>query len=502
MNGSPPRTHLHWAGPAGTAVAATSTSPPATPFVRRLQPVSRRRLVLTVLAIVVFVAAVLLGGLEGLIPFGLLLAFSTPSGEAEARRSVILTPRNLLLATAMVVAFGWFWLWHLDEAASTLVVIAGVLIALPLALQESETDAARYRTVAVTKRSLIMGLLALVVFVNVYYAFGQGLMALVAVCVVVPVSLAASRLWGARRGRTELGLLRHPLRRQLRPHIVQALNIWLWCGLVAGVLAAGGAHAGRILFSLNVAQFDVMIAVFVAGLLVLAALAVVPRQRVYVATNVVVALISGLLALQLFQMSVSPTQAVVLDSPLAGEWFVTGAGRSVLLNGHSPNEINAVDFRRLGANGRTHTGGGGAPLADYAGFGMPVLAPADGRIVEVADGHPDTPPGTNGDHPNRLVVDIGDGRYVALVHLKQGSSRVLVGDVVRRGQPLATVGNSGHTNEPHLHMQVQDSPSGDTDADRTYPMLFRNVDITRGGAWPWGDSRELRPGDLVAALAQ
>jgi hypothetical protein len=158
--------------------------------------VRRRRLVLTVLAIVVFVAAVLLVGLEGLIPFGLLLAFSTPSGEAEARRSVILTPRNLLLATAIVVAFGWFWLWHLDEAASTLVVIAGVLIALPLALQESETDAARYRTVAVTKRSLIMGLLALVVFVNVYYAFGQGLMALVAVCVVVPVSLAASRLWG------------------------------------------------------------------------------------------------------------------------------------------------------------------------------------------------------------------------------------------------------------------------------------------------------------------
>jgi hypothetical protein len=48
-------------------------------------------------------------------------------------------------------------------------------------------------------------------------------------------------------------------------------------------------------------------------------------------------------------------------------------------------------------------------------------------------------------------------------------------------------------------MQVQDSPAG-TDADRTYPMVFRNVDITRGGVWPWGDSRELRTGDLVRAL--
>ena len=155
----------------------------------------------------------------------------------------------------------------------------------------------------------------------------------------------------------------------------------------------------------------------------------------------------------------------------------------------------------LGANGRTHTGGSGAPLTDYAGFGWPVLAPADGRIVEVTDGYADNPPGTNGDHANHLVIDIGGGRYVAMAHLKQGSATVRVGDVVRQGQPLAAVGNNGHSNEPHLHLQVQDSPAG-ADADRTYPMVFRNVDITRGGAWPWGDSRELRTGDLVRALGQ
>ena len=41
----------------------------------------------------------------------------------EASRSVILTPRNLGLAAAMVAAFAWFWLWHLDLTESTLVVI-------------------------------------------------------------------------------------------------------------------------------------------------------------------------------------------------------------------------------------------------------------------------------------------------------------------------------------------------------------------------------------------
>ena len=477
-------------------LAGPTSQPPAEPT---QQPSAGRTLVLIVLAVVVVVAALLFLGLDGLIPFGLLLAFSTDSDEEETGRSVIFTPRNLWLGAAMLAAFAWFWLWHLDLTTSTLVLIGGALIALPLALQDSAGDAARARTVVVTKRSLILAVWGLVVFVELYYAHGQSFNMLVAVCVVLPLVLAASRAWGARRGRIEFGLLRHPLRRELRAHVLQGLNIWLCCGLLGGVVAVGGAHFARVGFSLNVAQFDVVIAAFAAGLVLLAALAVVPRRRVYVATNVAVALLSGFLALQLVQISDSRTDAVVLDSPLAGEWFVLNGGRSVLLNGHSPNESNAVDFQRMGANGRTHTGGSSAPLADYAGFGWPVLAPADGRIVEVTDGYADTPPGTNSDHANHLVMDIGGGRYVSMAHLKQGSATVRVGDVVRQGQRLAAVGNNGHSNEPHLHMQVQDSPAS-TDADRTYPMVFRSVDITRGGVWPWGDSRELRTGDLVRAL--
>lgn len=465
------------------------------------QPWGRRRLVLTVLAVVVFVAAVLVLGPFGLIPFGLLLAFSTDPDEEETRRSVILTPRNLGLGAAMLAALAWLWLWHLDLTASTLVVIAGALIALPLALQESAGDAARDRTIAVTKRSLILALWGLVVFAYLDQERGVWLFGLAAVCVVLPLSLAVSRAWGARRGRIEFGLLRHPLRRDLRAHLIQGINIWLLCVLLGGVLAAGGVHYARIGYSLTAAQFDVVIAAFAAGLVLLAALAVVPRRRVYAATNVVVALLSGFLALQLVQISVPATDAVVLDSPLTGEWFVLNGGRSVLINGHSPNESNAIDFQRLGSNGRTHAGGSDAPLADYAGFGLPVLAPADGLIVEVTHGYADNPPGTNGDHANHLVVDIGGGRYLAMAHLKQGSVTVQVGDVVRRGQPLAAVGNNGHSNEPHLHLQVQDSAAG-SNADHTYPVVFRDVHITRGGAWRWGDSRELRTGDLIRALGQ
>jgi murein DD-endopeptidase MepM/ murein hydrolase activator NlpD len=468
------------------------------PARKQPSPGARQRPVLSVLAGVVFVASLFALGPDGLIPLGLLLAFSVDSDEQEMRRSVALTRHNLWLAAAITAGFGWFWLWHLDLTQATLVVVGGVLIALPLAFRESVDGAGRERVVALTRRSIVLAVSALVVSVNLYFAYGKAFDALATACVVLPLALAVSRALNARRGRLELGLLRHPLRRDVRPHLTQVLNIWLCAALLGAVLTVGGAHVARTAFSLNAAELNVVTASFAGGLLLLAALALVPRRRVYLATNLVVAMLSGFLALQLGQLSVPLADPIVLDSPLTGEWLVSNGGRSVLLNGHSPNESNSVDLRQLGANGRTHTGGDDAGLADYAGFGSPLLAPADGRVVEVTDGFADNPPGTNGAEANHLVMDIGNGRYVLMAHLEQGSVTVRVGDVVRRGQPLAAVGNSGHTDAPHLHLQVQDT-AAPTDADRTYPMVFRDVQITRAGAWPWGDSRELRTGDLVSA---
>ncbi|MCU1409091.1 MAG: family peptidase [Microbacteriaceae bacterium] len=64
------------------------------------------------------------------------------------------------------------------------------------------------------------------------------------------------------------------------------------------------------------------------------------------------------------------------------------------------------------------------------------------------------------------------------------------------GQLLAAVGNNGNSSQPHLHLHVQDSPA-DMNAERSYPVVFRNLDITRGGPWSWGVEGELRLGDLV-----
>lgn len=74
----------------------------------------------------------------------------------------------------------------------------------------------------------------------------------------------------------------------------------------------------------------------------------------------------------------------------------------------------------------------------------PVLAPT--ITAETVDG-------------NHIVLDLGGGVYAFYAHLRKGSMQVKVGDKVTRGQQLATLGNTGNSNAPHMHFHLMDSPS-------------------------------------------
>jgi murein DD-endopeptidase MepM/ murein hydrolase activator NlpD len=97
-----------------------------------------------------------------------------------------------------------------------------------------------------------------------------------------------------------------------------------------------------------------------------------------------------------------------------------------------------------------------------------VLAVADGRVVALKDGVPENVPDpvaravsmtmeTVGG--NFVALDIGHGRYALYGHLIPGSLEVKLGDLVKRGQVLAHLGNSGNSTEPHLYFQIADAPS-------------------------------------------
>jgi peptidase M23-like protein len=336
--------------------------------------------------------------------------------------------------------------------------------------------------------------------------------------------LIATRAWRALRGGLEYGLLRAPLRPELRPQLAQCLNQWLFL-VLAGVTIMLGTFAPFAVVGDALSQGEYLafrIGVW-AAIAVIAALALVPRRRVYVPTNVLVALGSVFLAIQVARINLPPHDAVVIDSPLTGEWYVVHGGRSSLLNGGHyvlKAQRDALDLVKL-ANGRTYEGDRDR-LTSYAAFGQTVRAPADGRVTFAADGIADQPIGSSDTvQPagNHVIVDIGGGRYVMLAHLRRGSLGVAQGDRVQRGQPIAEVGNSGNTSEPHLHIQVQNEPTFDIEQSsynkpwylvtntvigagslRTYPILFRNVALTRGGDTRTPTEADVRRGDRIRRI--
>jgi murein DD-endopeptidase MepM/ murein hydrolase activator NlpD len=81
-----------------------------------------------------------------------------------------------------------------------------------------------------------------------------------------------------------------------------------------------------------------------------------------------------------------------------------------------------------------------------AGAGAPVVAPADGMVVLAG------PPALSLEG-NLIVIDHGMGLNSAFLHL--ATQAVRVGQIVRQGQLIGTVGASGRATGPHLHWSIK-----------------------------------------------
>lgn len=159
--------------------------------------------------------------------------------------------------------------------------------------------------------------------------------------------------------------------------------------------------------------------------------------------------------------------------PFYDEWFVFWGGRTIGENYHAvaTDQRFAYDFLVL-RGGRTYIGSG-TSNEHYHCFGLEILAPGRGRVVEAVDGIPDNRPGTmNAAEPlgNHLIIDHGHGEFSFLAHLMEGSVRVGVGDEVGPETVVGACGNSGHSSEPHLHYHLQDS--SEFNAGRGLPAQF------------------------------
>lgn len=157
------------------------------------------------------------------------------------------------------------------------------------------------------------------------------------------------------------------------------------------------------------------------------------------------------------RVPVRQRDAVMLHFPMGGTWIVGQGGPSRLTNHHNriPAQRYAVDLTKAGQDGRSCQSR--ADVARCHAWGELVMAPTDGVVMAALDGNHDNPVGRwtfLDPRGNHVVIRRADGTMVLLAHLQRGSVRVRVGDVVRTGQPLGRVGNSGRSSEPHLHLDV------------------------------------------------
>lgn len=414
---------------------------------------------------------------------GLLVMLSVEPDTRRPTRGVAATGRNLVLAiltiaAAVPVAAGMDLLLGrvpIEAGHVLLATSAALAVFLPRLAKTAEYA----RPAVLGHRELIISVAALVAFLRMYQA-GEVFVAMVAFAIVAPIVMVI------RRARLGTGRLAG------RTPVLQARNFWLFLALLGAASLVGTFFVWRVFAP---AAYGLVVGAFWAGLVATAVLVAFPRSRVSAAANVLVALGSVFLAAQLVAVSSGPTNPVTIGFPSTEEWQVASGGRSTLVNGHWSLTVqqNAIDLVQL-VDGTTYRGDR-SRLENFHIFGDPVLAVADGRVTAAVDAHSDAPVGGNtwqNMAGNHVLLDIGGGRHVLYAHLKQGTVRVRAGDQVRRGQTVGQVGDSGNSDEPHLHIQVQNAPTFDVEdrGIRTYPILFEGATVA-----------DLRRGDSVRPSA-
>ena len=283
----------------------------------------------------------------------------------------------------------------------------------------------------------------------------------------------ANRGWLAWKGRLHLGLLRGLGRREHRPQLLQAAaRASFWAMTAAACLAV---------FTRSAEMTPLIAGMIVVSVLRVAASFLVSR-RTNAGPTLVMAAAALVLAFDLGRALVGgrfgegSTAVVQIAPPSEGDWLVLQGGPSPLQSHHlaAYNQRFALDLVRLD-NGFIFTDETGN--ADVHSWEQPLVSPADGMVVIARDEMEDSEGANFVTDPadaagNVIVIELDTGYFVVLAHLRHGTLQVSEGDRVRKGDPLALVGNSGNTTMSHLHLQVQTHRDLWDPDNRSVPFSF------------------------------
>jgi urea transporter len=149
---------------------------------------------------------------------------------------------------------------------------------------------------------------------------------------------------------------------------------------------------------------------------------------------------------------------VHVSLPVIGEWFISQGPWGE--HTHKEGWKDAWDFEMRNAAGQTFKEPGHTP-GDYYCYDQPITTVAAGWVVTIKDAVPDNPIGEmnlDENWGNTIIIKHAEGLYSKLSHLKPYSIKVKEGDYVKAGELIASCGNSGRSDQPHLHFQLQATP--------------------------------------------
>jgi murein DD-endopeptidase MepM/ murein hydrolase activator NlpD len=156
----------------------------------------------------------------------------------------------------------------------------------------------------------------------------------------------------------------------------------------------------------------------------------------------------------------SPVGTSTNQTPLLADRILSGS--PLPLRPTLTSILLGFGWRLQSATGKTvfH---GGMDLA--APVGTAVLAVGDGTVAFI---------GNQAAYGNLVVINHAEGLQTRYAQLK--SVNVKVGQAVKRGAPIATVGQSGSpsSREPHLHFEVRSRSQLGWVAENPEPYLLRN----------------------------
>jgi hypothetical protein len=443
----------------------------------------------------------------GVPAIGLSFALSLPPDDES--RHVRWSVRNLIIglvalaALAVVALLPYetvFLLATVGDHWALAVIAVSAVVAMGLPLASSEMPRTSGSGVLLGRRDAVLALTALV-SLAVFHNSASTLLALTGVALILPLVVGGWCVWRGRRGELDRGLWLRPLSKAARPTLAQALNRWVFLALAASTIAVGTFSV--LQSDLPAGRYGTFLAIYLIGLGVLVVLSTLSLRPVRLAGNIAVAIASVFLAAQVGAAYWTPDHPVTVGSPVEGQWYVVQGGHSELVNGHNVAvaQDHALDIVQV-IDGSSHRGDA-ADRTNYYAWGEPLFAPADGTVATAVDVLPDQPIGSVDQmHAagNHVVIDIGGGRFIAMAHLQSGSLRVAVGGRVKAGDVIGLVGNSGNSDEPHLHIQAQNSAVLNVIAPpkgfKNYPLAFTGLTVQRGNHSLSPAAADLRRGDF------